>query len=56
MHLRFDSSLNTLFKKRGIVGIKPGLTKNFKLSTYNLGDDELKAVVCAFEEIIKIIN
>lgn len=40
-------------KKRGIVGIKPGLTKNFKLSTYGMSDEELKTVIDAFEEIVK---
>jgi Sep-tRNA:Cys-tRNA synthetase len=40
-------------KKRGIVGIKPGLTKNFKLSTYGLTREELKKVVDAFEDILK---
>lgn len=40
-------------KKRGIVGIKPGLTKNFKLSTYGMSDEELKKVIDAFDEIVK---
>jgi len=38
-------------KKRGIIGIKPGLTKNFKLSTYQLNKDELKKIIDAFVEI-----
>ena len=38
-------------KKRGIVGIKPGLTKNFKLSTYQLNKEELKKIIDAFVEI-----
>jgi len=41
-------------KKRGIVGIKPGLTKKFKLSTYQLNKEELKKVVDAFEEIARM--
>ncbi len=40
-------------KKRGIVGIKPGLTKNFKLSTYGLKKQELKVVVDAFKDVIE---
>ena len=41
-------------KKRGIWGIKPGLTKQFKLSTFALNEDELKKVVAAFKEVIKL--
>lgn len=41
-------------KKRGIVGIKPGLTKNFKLSTYQLNREELKKVIDSFQEISKM--
>ncbi|MCK4492022.1 MAG: hypothetical protein KAU03_05320, partial [Candidatus Altiarchaeales archaeon] len=41
-------------KKRGIVGIKPGLTKNFKLSTYLLKRDEIKRVIDAFKEIVDL--
>jgi Sep-tRNA:Cys-tRNA synthetase len=39
-------------KARNIHGIKPGLTKYFKLSTYGLPESELKVVVDAFDEII----
>jgi len=38
-------------KSRGIMGIKPGLTKFFKLSTYLLTTDEIGAVADAFFEI-----
>lgn len=41
-------------KKRGIVGIKPGLTKNFKLSTYQLNKEELKKVIDSFQEISRM--
>jgi Sep-tRNA:Cys-tRNA synthetase len=41
-------------KKRGIWGIKPRLTKQFKLSTFALNEDELKKVVTAFKEVIKL--
>jgi len=41
-------------KKRGVVGIKPGLTKKFKLSTYQLDKEELRKVIEAFEEIARM--
>lgn len=40
-------------KKRGIGGIKPGMTKNFKVSTYQLTKEEIDRVIEAFREIIK---
>jgi Sep-tRNA:Cys-tRNA synthetase len=40
-------------KERGICGIKPGLTRQFKLSTYQLKQEELDRVIKAFEEIIE---
>ncbi len=40
-------------KARRIHGIKPGLTKHFKLSTYGVPKDELKLVIEAFSEIIR---
>ncbi len=39
-------------KDRGICGIKPGLTKQFKLSTYQLTPGQVDRVLSAFEEII----
>lgn len=39
-------------KERGICGIKPGLTRQFKLSTFGLSKEELETVLKAFEEII----
>lgn len=39
-------------KERGICGIKPGLTRQFKLSTFGLSREELEKVLRAFEEII----
>lgn len=53
-HKRKGYFLYEELKKRGIVGIKPGLTKNFKLSTYLLTEKELKTVIEAFKEIINI--
>ncbi len=40
-------------KARNIHGIKAGLTKFFKLSTYGVGREDLTVVVDAFDEIIK---
>lgn len=40
-------------KERNIHGIKSGLTKYFKLSTFGLGMEKLEAVVDAFEDILK---
>ena len=40
-------------KKRGIVGIKAGHTKSFKLSTYGISKKELIFVINAFKEIIQ---
>jgi Sep-tRNA:Cys-tRNA synthetase len=40
-------------KERGICGIKPGLTRQFKLSTYQLAQEELDRVQKAFEEILE---
>jgi Sep-tRNA:Cys-tRNA synthetase len=40
-------------KKRGISGIKPGLTRQFKLSTYGLTKKELLRVTEAFAQIIE---
>lgn len=39
-------------KKRKIHGIKPGLSKNFKLSTYGLSREEVETVLGAFREIL----
>ncbi len=39
-------------KKRNIWGIKPGLTKNFKLSTFATSKEELKKAISAFAEIL----
>lgn len=41
-------------KDRGIVGLKPGITKNFKVSTYGLTKEELGKAIDAFTEIAKL--
>ncbi len=38
-------------KNRGICGIKPGLTRQFKLSTYLIPRADLERVISAFQEI-----
>jgi len=40
-------------KERGISGIKPGLTRQFKLSTFGLPREELEMVLRAFQDIIE---
>lgn len=40
-------------KKMGITGIKPGLTKHFKLSTFGISKEELEQVLDSFKEILK---
>jgi Sep-tRNA:Cys-tRNA synthetase len=40
-------------KERGIIGIKPGLTKNFKISTYGKTRRQLKHILGAFTDIIE---
>ena len=40
-------------KERNIHGIKSGLTKYFKLSTFGLGKEKLEVVVDSFEDILK---
>lgn len=40
-------------KERGVCGIKPGLTRQFKLSTFGLSREELEKVLQAFADIIE---
>ena len=40
-------------KDRGVCGIKPGLTRQFKLSTFGLTQEELEKVLSAFRQIIE---
>lgn len=39
-------------KKRGVFGIKAGLTKNFKFSTYGKTDEQIKILSDAFADIV----
>ena len=40
-------------KRRGITGIKPGLTKMFKLSTFGIPKEKLQHVVNSFKDILE---
>jgi len=40
-------------KDKKIHGIKPGLTKNFKISTFGVGQEKLDYVAESFEEVLK---
>jgi Sep-tRNA:Cys-tRNA synthetase len=40
-------------KEKSIHGIKPGLTKNFKISTFGVGREKLGVAVDAFKDILK---
>jgi Sep-tRNA:Cys-tRNA synthetase len=40
-------------KEQGISGIKPGLTRQFKLSTFGLAKEDLEKVLQAFDQIIR---
>ncbi|MCK5039556.1 MAG: O-phospho-L-seryl-tRNA:Cys-tRNA synthase [Candidatus Aenigmarchaeota archaeon] len=52
-HKRKGYFLYRELKKRGIIGIKPGHTKSFKLSTFGISKKELTLVITAFKEIIE---
>jgi Sep-tRNA:Cys-tRNA synthetase len=53
-HKRNRFFLYSELKDRGIAGLKPGITKNFKVSTYGLSDEELQKVIDAFTKIAKL--
>ncbi len=40
-------------KKRGIFGVQPGITKNFKINVYGLSWEELEKVADAFKDIAR---
>ncbi len=50
-HKRKGFFLYDELRKRGIVGIQPGLTKHFKLNTYGLSREKVEKVARAFVEI-----
>ncbi len=51
-HKRKNFFLYQELKKRGVIGIKAGLTKQFKLSTYGKTKEQVKLIGDAFEEIV----
>jgi Sep-tRNA:Cys-tRNA synthetase len=51
-HKKKNYYLYSELKKRGVVGIKSGLTKNFKLSTYGITKQQVKHISWAFADII----
>jgi len=55
-HRRRGYFLYEEMKERGIVGIQPGLTKHFKLNTYGLGREKVKAVAEAFLDIARKVG
>ena len=55
-HPRKGYFLHSDLKAKGIVGIKPGLTKNFKLSTFMIRREDLEKVIIAFKEILAQYN
>jgi Sep-tRNA:Cys-tRNA synthetase len=50
-HKRRGFFLYDELRRRGIVGIQPGLTKHFKLNTYGLSREKVEKVAKAFLEI-----
>ena len=51
-HPRGRFFLYNELKKKGITGIKQGLTKYFKISTFGISKQDLKKVIAAFKEIL----
>lgn len=52
-HKRKGWFLYDELKERSVVGIKPGLTKEFTINTYGLTQDQVKHAARAFQEIAK---
>ncbi len=52
-HKKKNYYLYSELKKRGVVGIKAGLTKHFKLSTYGKTRAQVEHVARAFKEIVE---
>ncbi|HIH70078.1 O-phospho-L-seryl-tRNA:Cys-tRNA synthase [Methermicoccus shengliensis] len=50
-HKRGGYFLYSELKKRGVVGVYPGMTKSFKVNTYGLTNEELEKVIWAFRDI-----
>lgn len=52
-HKRKGYFLYEELRRRGIVGVQPGLTKHFKLNTYGLSREKVEKVAQAFLEIAR---
>ena len=52
-HPRGRFFLYNELKKKGITGIKQGLTKYFKISTFDISKQDLKQAIVAFKEILE---
>ena len=54
-HIYHQISPSILFelKKRKIVGLHPGMSKNFKINTYGLKQEQIEYVANAFKDIAK---
>jgi len=50
-HKRRGYFLYSELKKRGVIGVHPGLTKNFKINTYGLTEKQIDHVLWAFKDI-----
>jgi Sep-tRNA:Cys-tRNA synthetase len=55
-HKRRGYFLYEELRRRGIVGVQPGLTKHFKLNTYGLSQEKVERVAQAFLEIAREQN
>jgi Sep-tRNA:Cys-tRNA synthetase len=51
-HRKRGYYLHSELADRGIVGLKPGQTKWFKMSTYGFSDAQLDYIINAFKEIV----
>jgi len=52
-HKKKNFYLYSELKDRGIVGIKAGLTKNFKFSTYGKTKEQIRHIAWAFKDIVE---
>ncbi len=55
-HKRRGYFLYTELKRRGVIGVHPGLTKNFKINTFGLTRKQIDHVIWAFKDIAEKYN
>lgn len=55
-HKKKNYFLYRELKERGIMGIKAGLTKQFKISTYRLNDLQIRHVIDSFKDIMETLG